>query len=658
MVLGISVSIGALALVGYVIAVAATAPDIDELRAKDAGQTSVVYAADGSRLGFVQSDVIRTPIRYRKIPRVMRDAAVAIEDRNFWEHEGVDYSAIIRAGVENISSGETVQGGSTITQQLARALYIQDPADTYQRKIREAKLAQELEERRSKRWILGHYLNVVPFGTLNGSTALGVDAASEVFFSKDAKDLKLHEAALLAGLPQAPSEYNPLRQKEAALRRRNEVLTSMAELGMITQSKAEKASRRDLGVNPSDEYTERRDPYVFDYVQDELIEEYGVETVRRGGLEVHTTIEPDVQEIAEGAVEAPFGFEGSPSGALVSIDPSNGAIRAMASSAEYEDRRFNLASQGHRQPGSAFKTMALVTAVREGIDPDSTTYVSRPLSLSNEYGAYEVSTYDDSYGGSMTLTEATLQSDNTVYAQLALDLGPEDIAETAHDLGIESELQGLPAETLGGLEVGVTPLEMANAYATLASGGVRHDAHAVGRVRFPNGEVDRFGSGEGRRVLSKGEAAEVTRILGENIASGTGTGASIGCSDGQAGKTGTTDEFKDAWFVGYTTNLSTAVWIGYPDAALPTGISGGETPATIWNSFMSSANGECEPFPFADASVSLSGGTGDVAETAVPTEETAPATPSSQTAPTDPAAPAQPELYAEPPIEPPPIPEG
>jgi penicillin-binding protein 1A len=660
MIVAIVATIGGASVVGYVIAVAASAPNIDELEPRDAGQTSTVFAADGSRLGFVQSDVIRTPVPYKEIPPTLREAIVAIEDERFWEHEGVDYSAIIRAGVRNTSSGETVQGGSTITQQLARALYIDDPQDTYARKIREAKLAQEIEQEHSKRWILREYANSVPFGTVNGSTALGAEAASEVYFSKSSKDLKLHEAALLAGLPQAPSEYNPLREEGAATARRNEVLTRMADLGFITRTKSEKAQGRPLGLDPSDRYTDVREPYVFDYVQDELIEEYGVETVRAGGLEIHTTIDPDLQQAGRSAIDGPLAYPGAPSGALTAVDPANGEIKAMASSGSYEDRRFNLAAQGKRQPGSAFKTMVLTAAIREGIDPDRTTYTSRPLAMDTEYGFWEVSTYDESYGGPMTVTEATIKSDNTVYAQLILDVGPEDVAETANDLGIESELDGLPAEGLGGLTTGVSPLEMANAYATLASGGVRHDAHAVDRIEFPNGRVQRFGRDEGKRVLSEGEAAEVTSILGENIARGTGTRASIGCSGGQAGKTGTTDEFKDAWFVGYTPTLSTSVWVGYPDAATPTGISGGETPASIWNSFMSVANGQCESFPKPAQPAQLTAGSGGSEPTGVaipPSDAVPPADPAAPAAPVAPPTDASPELYAEPPAPAPEIPE-
>lgn len=652
-VVGCALAVGALGVVGYVIAVAATTPDIEELDAQDAGETSSVYAADGSRLGYVQSDIIRTPVDSDTIPDVMREAVIAIEDERFYEHDGVDLGAIVRAGVENVSSGATVQGGSTITQQLARALYIEDPDDSYERKIREAKLAQQIEEQRSKEWILRQYLNSVPFGTVNGSTALGVESASEVYFSKHADELDLHEAALLAGLPQAPSQYNPFREPNAALARREEVLNRMVESGFISAKRARVASNRELELDPSNRYAERREPYVFDYVQDELIQRYGVETLRRGGLEIHTTIDPELQEAGRNAIAANvYG----PSGALVSVDPSNGDIKAMASSGEYDDRSFNLAAQGQRQPGSAFKTMVLTAAVREGIDPDSTTYESKPLSLDlPEYGPWEVSTYSESYGGSMTVTEGTLESDNTVYAQLILDVGPEDVAETAKLMGIETRLDGLPAEGLGGLTIGVSPLEMARAYATLASGGIRHETQAIERVVFPNGDVQRFGRADGKRVLTDGEAYEVTQILGDNISSGTGTSADIGCSGGQAGKTGTTDEFKDAWFVGYTTNLSTAVWVGYPDAAQPTGISGGQAPASIWNSFMSVANGTCSAFPSPSNPAQLSGHISNFTTSGGSTGGSSSSS-SGVSAPSPPetVAPAgefDPQLYASPPIE-------
>jgi penicillin-binding protein 1A len=590
--------IAALSAAGYVLAIAATAPDLSELKADDKGELSVVYAADGSKLGFIQSDTLRRVVPWADIPVELRRATVAIEDERFYKHKGVDLNAIVRAGIKNLESGETVQGGSTITQQLVRALYIKDPERNFARKIREAKLASELEEKHTKTWILRNYLNSVPYGTVNGRTSIGVEAAAVTFFDKHASRLKLHESAMLAGLPQAPSQYNPFRNPQAAIERRNDVLEQMFEHGYITQAEFEEAASKDLGLKLGRRYVQRREPYFFDYVVEKLIERYGVGVVRAGGLRIHTTINPKMQDVARDAINAYYGDPAGPSSAIVTIDPTNGKILAMASSGTYGERRFNLAAQGHRQPGSAFKTMVLTAAVLKGVDPDSTSYTSKPLNINDpKYGPWQVQTFGNSYSGSMSLTQATLASDNTVYAQLILDIGPDAVCKTAKLLGIKTKLDCYPAEGLGGLTRGVTTLEMAGAYATLASGGVRHRPTGIERVVFPDGKSENLGKPKGKRVMTDGQAYEVTKILEMNIQSGTGTAASYGCP--AAGKTGTTDEAKDAWFVGYTPRLSTAVWVGYPDAgvAMP-GAQGGTYAAPVWHAFMSPAHGEfCDSFP-------------------------------------------------------------
>ena len=583
---------------GYVLAIASTAPELSELKADDKGEVSVVFAADGSRLGFVQSDVLRRVVSFKDMPPEMRQATVAIEDERFYKHEGVDFNAIIRAGIKNLESGKTVQGGSTITQQLVRALYIRDPKRDFARKIREAKLASELEEKRSKRWILHEYLNSVPYGTVGGRTAIGAQAAAVTFFDKDVQDLDLAESALLAGLPQAPSEYNPFRNPQAALSRRNEVLRAMFDNGYISQIEMLEAMDAPLKLKRGTRYTKRREPYFFDYVQEELIERYGVGVVRRGGLKIHTTIQPGLQDAAREAINAYYGDPAGPSSAIVTVDPSTGKIRAMASSGTYGERRFNLAAQGHRQPGSAFKTFVLTAAILDGVDPDATSYTSKPLNINDPtYGHWEVKTFGDSYSGTVSLTRATLASDNTVYAQLILDLGPEKVCKAAKLLGITTKLDCYPAEGLGGLTRGVTTLEMANAYATLASGGIRHKVTGIEKIVFPDGKSERLANPKGKRVMTDGQAYEVTKILEMNVTSGTGTAAGYGCP--AAGKTGTTDEAKDAWFVGYTPRLSTAVWVGYPDAgiAMP-GAQGGTYAAPVWHAFMLPASdGNCDDFP-------------------------------------------------------------
>ena len=589
----------------YVLGVAAETPPVDELQPVDEGANSIIYAADGSRLGFIQSDEARTPISLDKIPETLQKATVAVEDARFYEHGGIDLEGVVRAAVNNLEAGETKEGGSTITMQLARNLYIDDPKRDLARKIKEAKLAEELESEHDKDWILEQYLNTASYGTVEGRTAVGVEAAAQTYFNKPAKNLSLAEASLLAGLPQSPSQYNPFLNPRGAVERRDEVLDRMADQGYITDEDAEQTKSEPLELNKGTKYTDIREPYFFDYVEQQLIEEYGVNTVRRGGLKVYTTIDPKLQEAGRAAIDSNLGYPDDPSSAVVAIDPNNGYVKAMASSGSYEHQQYNLAAQGHRQPGSAFKTFALTTAIRRGIDPDTTTYTSKPLDLDlPEYGHWEVSTYSDSYSGTMTLHEATLQSDNTVYAQLALDLGPDSVAETAHDMGIESELDGLPSETLGGLRVGVSPLEMANAYATLASGGIRNKPIAIKSVKFPDDSEDELGEPERTRVFSDAVAFEVREILDDNIEGGTGTAANQASCSSDGGKTGTTDDFNDAWFAGWAgPGLAAATWVGYPEALRSMSsvhgiaVAGGTFPAQIWGDFMSVASPECQEFP-------------------------------------------------------------
>jgi penicillin-binding protein 1A len=601
-VLVATVVIGALSAVGYVIAIADSAPDISRLKPIDKGATSVVYAADGSRLGYVQSDTVRTPIRWQDMPVAIRQGTIAIEDRRFYHHGGVDIAGIARAAFKDVTTGKPLQGGSTITQQLVRNLYIKDPKRDLKRKIREAKMADDLEKLHTKSWILHEYLNDVPYGTVDGRTAVGIEAAARVFFYRRARDLTLAQAALLAGLPQAPSQFNPFREPTAALQRRNEVLQAMVRSHFITQSAASDAAQKPLGVRRTSVYTKKREPYFFDYVQDQLIQHYGVNVFRAGGLRVYTTVVPKLQDAARQAIAGQLTLSGDPSAAIVSIDPHTGYIRAMASSGTYASRRFNLAAQGHRQPGSAFKTMVLTTAIRQGIDPNSTVYVSKPLALTVPgYGPWRVKTYSNTYGGPMNLVQATLKSDNTVYAQLDIDVGPKEVAKTAHLLGIRTKLDGIPSEGLGGLRLGVSPLEMASAYATLAAGGMYSEPRAIRRVVFPDGKVDDLGKPKRKRVLSDGDAYEVTKILEMNVQRGTGTHANFGCP--AAGKTGTTDNYNDAWFVGYTPSMATSVWVGYPNALVEMRnvhgivVAGGTFPAQIWHDYMTVAHTGCTAFP-------------------------------------------------------------
>src|SRR4051794_25186549 len=331
------VALAALGAVGWVVSVATSGPALDSLKPQDQGSTSVVYAADGTRLGFIQANILRTPMPAAAIPNVARDATIAIEDRRFFDHKGVDFEGVVRAALKNLESKDDVQGGSTLTMQLIRNLYTQDKTragiEGYKRKIREAKLAEELENvhpgRGGKDWILNKYLNNVPYGTVGGQTAVGIQAASRIFYDKPAAKLKLSEAALLAGLPQAPSLYNPFQQPDRARARRNDVLRRMADQGFITHEQAAAAQKEPLGVKPNRYYTFRREGYFFDYVRQQLVDQYGVERVRRGGMRIYTTLDLKLQQAARKALDGHLGGQDR-SGSIVSVDPRNGEIKAMA----------------------------------------------------------------------------------------------------------------------------------------------------------------------------------------------------------------------------------------------------------------------------------------------------------------------------------------
>ena len=581
----------------WVLDVRASAPNIDTLQPIERGSSSEVYASDGSLLGYIRSDAIREPVGLKEIPKSLQEATIAIEDENFHEHDGVDYSAVARAAWENVTAGEIKQGGSTITQQLVRNLYIPDPEQTIERKIIEAKLAEDLEEERSKEWILEEYLNTASYGTTDGRTSVGVEAASQVYFNKPVSELNLNEAALLAGLPQAPSRYNPLLNPEAAKARRNSVLEAMYEQGYIDELTYERTLGEGLGLERGYKYETIRERFFFDYVEQQLIEEYGVNTVRQGGLEVHTTIDPTLQQAATAAMAA----HPTPSAAnaLVSTDTQTGEILAMASTSSYDSSQFNLAAQGTRQPGSAFKPFVLTTAVDQGVDPDS-TYYNGPSTISldicDDSGLYCEPWSVSGGGGTMSLRQATANSINTIFAQLALDVGPENFASMAHRMGITSELQGYAAESIGGTAYCCSVLEMSNAYATIANGGVHHDPTAIRRVEFPNGDVDEPEDTDGRRVISDGVAYEVADVMKGTLEYGTAAGNGIDCP--AAGKTGTTEEQSDAWFVGFTPHVSTAVWTGHPDARVPLPGYGAQLSAPIWHDFMMVAADEpCDDFP-------------------------------------------------------------
>jgi penicillin-binding protein 1A len=604
-----AIVIGVLGVVGWVVAVAASAPNINQLHPRDPGQVSEVFAADGTRLGFIHSDILRAVVAGGQLPQILKRATVAIEDRRFWSHGGIDPEGIIRAAFKDaVGGGEALQGGSTLTMQLVRNIYLPDElidARSLKVKIIEAKLADELESRRSKMWILDQYLNDVDYGTVGGETAIGVGAASQMFFDKPVERLDLAQAALLAGLPQAPSDYNPFEAPALARARRQEVLAAMVQSHYITASQAAAANRSSLQVKPNSTYGKVVEPYVFDYVKQALIQRFGLATVERGGLKVYTTIDLAKQQEAREAILAHEGEPGDPAAAVVSIDPTNGHIVAMATSSSYGRTKFDYATQAHRQTGSAFKVFVLMTLIHDyDGDPNTTYYDSHELMPGwlPGYPTYQVQTAEHSYQGNISVTKATTLSDNTVYAQLDADVGPDRVRSTAYAMGITSHLDGLPAEGIGGLRIGVSPLEMADAYATLANGGVHIPPTAITKVVFPDGKVVNLGDPPHQRVFPYGQAYAATQVLKTVVQSGTGTAADYGCP--AAGKTGTTSNYTDAWFVGYTPQLATSVWVGYPNSTqsmddvngLGPGF-GGTLAAPIWHDYMEQASdGYCGDF--------------------------------------------------------------
>jgi len=574
--------------------------NLNALRPVAVGQNSVVYAENGSELGVIPAEHNRTPVAGAAISPWVREATVAIEDRRFYEHGGVDPIGILRAVVADVRAGKIVQGGSTITQELVRNLYLTRQR-TLQRKLTEACLAIKLGQKWSKDRILTAYLNEVYYG----NHAYGIEAAAETYFSEPARLLTLDQAALLAGVPQAPSIYDPFVRPDDAIARRDEVLHAMLVNGDISLGQYEVArADRSLHLHPGHRYSAIHEPYFFSYVEDLLQQEYGTNTVREGGLKVYTTIRPGLQHAATAAVTHILNESTDPAGAVVSIDPKSGAIRAMtAVTPGTTGNQFNFVTSGARQPGSTFKTIALTTAVSQGLDPFTTDYLSAPFYYPPL--KWTVQTYEHTYAGVEPLASATIQSDNTVYARLSLDVGPQNIVDMARKLGIRtSPLTPAPSIALG--SESITPLEEASAYATLAAGGIYSKPMAITKVVLADGKADTaagWGKPKRERVIPDWVASTVTQVLQQNMLYGTGRGAHVsGRTD--AGKTGTTDNYADAWFSGYTARLEATVWIGYPRGEIPMlnvhgiAVSGPTFPADIWHLYMEAADASLPDTPF------------------------------------------------------------
>jgi penicillin-binding protein 1A len=573
----------------YLYQLSLTLPSVD-MASEDfeTARTSVVYAADGSVLAEWHGEENRTLVAIEDIPQYSGDAIVAIEDERFYEHNGVDMQAIARAFRANTEEGDVAQGGSTITQQLVKIMCTGGEL-TFTRKIREALLAYQLEARADKDDVLEAYLNTVYFG----HGAYGIESAAQTYFGTSAKNLTLAQSATLAGVLASPGTFSPIDDPEACVSRRNVVLGKMTELGYISEADEITASQEPLEIAPPRD-TPDRAPYFVEYVKQELIDRLGADAVFKGGLRVQTTLDPVLQAEAERAVKTHLGEPGDPEAAVVAIDHSTGQVLAMVGGRDFREDQFNLAAQGRRQPGSAFKPFLLVRALEEGVRPDE-IFDTSPYSVQVKDGVWNVQNYENEFTeGYLSLRAATNWSVNAVFARLIMQVGAEDVVETAQRMGITSELEPNPAIALGGLSHGVTPLEMASAYGTIASKGMRTHPTGIVNVTDDRGNVVYQPAGTPERAIEEPIAVETSLMLHDVVESGTGVAAKP-ASAWAAGKTGTTQSYRDAWFVGFAEDVSCAVWVGYREGQVDMvdvhgiTVTGGSYPARIWKTFIDAA---------------------------------------------------------------------
>ncbi|HWH35127.1 MAG TPA: transglycosylase domain-containing protein [Acidimicrobiales bacterium] len=593
------------ALVAAVALGAADSPDVAPVSAIDLdplSQRSVVLAADGSVLAVLHHDENRASIALEQVPQVVVDTVLAVEDRAFYEHGGMNLRATARALATNVSAGDVLQGGSTITQQLVKNALL-TPKQDLQRKLQEAVLAIRLEDQMTKDEILERYLNTVYFG--NG--AYGVQAAAEMYFGIDAEDLDRTDAALLAGLIRSPVAYDPFTNQEVALERRDLVVDRLVTTGQIDGAEARRIKAAPVPTEPRNtELLPKPKDYFVEEVTQRLLADPRLGETRddrfsavfRGGLTIKTTLDPRLQALAEESVSSviPEG-EDRFTASVVSVEPGSGAVRALVGGRGFDTDKYNIATQGvGQQPGSSFKPFVLAAAVEEGISPRATIDGRGPCEFDNPGGIpdpYEVENFEGSAGGVLDLTGATRSSVNCAYVRLGKIVGLDKVVETAAELGITTELAPDLSLPLGSREV--LPIDMAGAYATFANDGVHHRPYLVEEVLDADGDPLFSTDRRGTRAVSESTARQVTGVLEGVVRGGTATRARF--SDGRpaAGKTGTTSEYSDAWFVGYVPQLSTAVWMGSPEGNVEMTnvggirVTGGSYPARIWQAFMGPA---------------------------------------------------------------------
>lgn len=555
--------------------------------------SSQVFDSHGRLITTLHSDQNRLPIDINKVPQNLQNAFIAAEDNRFYEHIGIDPIGIFRAIFANLTNRGIAQGGSTITQQLAKNAFLSQE-QTLKRKIQEAMLALEIEHKYSKKEILEMYMNQIYFG----QGAYGIQTAAKTYFNKDVNELTLTQCAILAGLPKSPNYYSPFNNLNEAKKRKNVVLDQMVKYGYVSAAEAEDAKNQDLGLSKSHQSKEADEYASFiDYVSQQVAKKYGDDALYKEGLKIYTTMDVDKQHAAVRAMRnLPNNYTDEngltqPQAAIVSIDPKTGHILAMVGGRGQDS--FNRASMAVRQPGSAFKPFVYLTALQHDMTPD-TTMDDQPVT----YGGWSPKNAGGSYSGTMTLSDALAHSVNTIAVQLADKVGTKNIIANAKKMGIttlDAKDDNL-AMALGGLTKGVTPLEMASAYGTFANKGVHVKPTAIVKILDRNGNVLEDASTLEKeetktRVMSEREAYEMTTMLEGVIDHGTGRGAAIGRP--AAGKTGTTDDNKDAWFVGYTPDIVTAVWIGDDTGSHSLGeVYGGTIPAEIWKDYMSSATSD------------------------------------------------------------------